>query len=74
MLGILPIEPPVFFANLFADIGAIIPLGELGILATPSPPCFGRVLQIVLPSREFHDQTLDQYASLLRAERWKERG
>lgn len=69
LLGILPIEPPVFFASLFGDISAIIPLGEPEKANISSAPCSGRIFQIALPSRKFHDQTLDQYLSMLQAER-----
>ena len=69
VLGILPMEPPVFFANLFADTCAVIPLGELRESTISPVPGSGRVFQIALPSREFHDQTFDQFASMLWAER-----
>jgi hypothetical protein len=74
ILGILPMEPPVFFANLFAYIGAIIPLGEYKESMMSSTYYSGRVFQIDLPSRAFHDQTFDQCASTLWAERREKRG
>jgi len=67
-LGILSMEPHVFVASLFGDIDAIIPLGELGTARVLSR-LSGRVFQIALPSREFHDRTTEEYLSLLLAER-----
>jgi hypothetical protein len=61
--------PPLFVASLFGDIGAVIPLLELGRCGMSDAPCSGTVLQIELPSRAFSRQGFEDYAAALYSRR-----
>jgi hypothetical protein len=69
VLGVLNTEPPVFVTSLFGSFDAAVALGEPEMANASSASCSGRIFQIALPSREFHDQTLEKYLSTLVAER-----
>lgn len=69
VLGVLNTEPPVFVASLFGSFDATIALGEPERANVSSASCSGRVFHITLPSREFHDQTLEKWLSTLVTQR-----
>jgi len=66
VLGILCRRPTVVIVSLFGDIEGVIALGEVN---DPSLSNGGRILQIDLPSREFHDFKLDDYLMMQMANR-----
>jgi hypothetical protein len=60
LLGVLHGNPPIFGANFFG-IDAVIALDDFEKEHVQAAFGSGRILQIELPSRKFHDQTLAEY-------------